>query len=419
MNTRRIVIWVVVLGILAATAAGAWWFYFSPAAKFKDEYGQLVRRQEQYRPNVFPPLPGMAPAPAPSAFDARVKSGTVRLARELCGFDGSDGLALLRDCFRSNAGTPGRDAQREQANRMVAQEIGFRYAAGLPPDRIRPALEYLKQSEWGDAAVSELIQSMLELSLRDGPAEFQSLNDEAHRKKEAGDYPGAMESFRTALAYAEKWRLPVPAARTRIGMGSTLRKMNRLKDAEAEYLKAKAVLDGTPHPEADDATLGNNLGLLYMDLDRWEDAYTWMSKAAEVDRRRSSGEPSFLAFDLINLVTLCGHLGKLEEGARLGDEAVAFCCQGQLGDHPFCAAAKVAAADIKADQGRLAEADALYGSAIDIYERLDPKPAKVLGLACDNYANLLDKMGRTAAARDAREKAAGYRKAEPSAVPAP
>jgi tetratricopeptide (TPR) repeat protein len=405
--------------MLAAAGAAAWWFFFSPAAEFRQDYGQLVRWQEQYRPNVFPPLPGMAPAPAPSAFDARVKSGTVRLARELCSFDGAEGMGLLRDCFRSNVGMPGQDVRREQANRMVAQEIGFRYVAGLPPDRIQPALEYLKQSDWGDVAVSELIRSVLELSLRDGPAEFRALNEEAHQKKKAGDYPGALEADRKALAYAEKWQLPVPQARALIGMGSTLRQMKQLKEAETCYLQASAILDGTPHPEADDATLGNNLGLLYMDLDRWEDAYTWMAKATEIDRKRLSGEPAFLALDLINLIAVCGKLGKLEEGARLGDEAIAFCCQGELGDHPFCAAAKVASANILADQGRLAEAEALYWSAIDIYERLDPKPAKVLAPACDSYAHVLEKMGRTATARDAREKAAAYRQAAPPAAPAP
>jgi tetratricopeptide (TPR) repeat protein len=419
MTARRIVTWVVVLGILAVIAWAAWWFRFSPSAQFRQEYGQLVRWQEEYRPMVLPPFPGMAPAAAPEVYDARVKGATERLGRDLRSFDGTSGLELLRDCFRSHAakGDPGPNPS--DANRLVAQRIGVQYCLGLPADRLRPTLKYVNQSEWGDAILPDLLKIFVERLLRDGPAEFQALSEEAHQKKEAGDYPGAMEAYRKALAYAEKWQLPVPEARTRIGMGSTLRKMNRLKEPEAEYLKAKAVLDGVPHPEADDATLGNNLGLLYMDLDRWEDAYTWMSKAAEVDRRRTSGQPVFLALDLINLIAICGKLGRLEEGARLGDEAIAFCCRGELGNHPYCAAAKAAAAGIQADQGRLAEAEALYQSAIDIYERLDPKPAVVLAQAYDNHAFLLEKMGRTAAAREARAKAAAYRQATPPAAPAP
>lgn len=431
MTARRIATWVVVLGILAAAAWVAWWFLFSPAAKIRQEYGLLVRRQEEYRP--FPtarelhdmlhrndPLASPPPpASAPQLYDPGVMGASERLGKELRAFDGTSGLELLRDCFRSNAGQAGGDKKREEANRLVAQRIGVQYCLGLPADRLRPALEFAKQSDWGDPTVPELLRIFLERLLRDGPAEFQALDAEAHQKKQAGDYPGALDVYRKSLAYAEKWQLPVPEARTLIGMGSTLRKMGQLQEAEKAYLKAKAVLDVAPHPDADDATLGNNLGLLYMDLNRFEDAYTWMSKAAEIDRKRSSGEPVFLALDLINLIVVCGKLGKLEEGARLGDEAIAFCCQGTLEDHPFCAAAKAAAADIKADQGRQTEAEALYRSAIDIYERLDPKPAVALASTCANYAHLLDQMGRTAAARDARGKAAAYREAAPPAAPTP
>ena len=162
MTARRIVSWMSVLGILAAAGAAAWWFFFSPAAEFRLEYVQLVRWQEEYRPMVLPPFPGMAPAAAPEVYDARVKGATERLGRDLRSFDGTSGLELLRTCFQSNAEKPGSNSKRDQANRLVAQRIGVQYCLELPADRLRQTLEYVNQSEWSDAILPYLLKIFVE-----------------------------------------------------------------------------------------------------------------------------------------------------------------------------------------------------------------------------------------------------------------
>ena len=431
MTARRIATWVVVLGILAAAAWVAWWFLFSPAAKIRQEYGLLVRRQEEYRP--FPtarelhdmlhrndPLASPPPpASAPQLYDPGVMGASERLGKELRAFDGTSGLELLRDCFRSNAGQAGGDKKREEANRLVAQRIGVQYCLGLPADRLRPALEFVKQSDWGDPTVPELLRIFLERLLRDGPAEFQALDAEAHQKKQAGDYPGALDVYRKSLAYAEKWQLPVPEARTLIGMGSTLRKMGQLQEAEKAYLKAKAVLDVTPHPGCRRRHAREQPGPPVHGPQP-------IRGRVHLDVKGSRDRPE----------AVIGRAGL--PGARPDQPHRRLRQAGQTrGRRPLWGTKRSPSAARTArgppvlrrrqggrcrDQGRPGPADGSGGPVPERHRHLravGPEARRGPGPTCANYAHLLDQMGRTAAARDARDKAAAYRQAAPPAVPTP
>jgi tetratricopeptide (TPR) repeat protein len=339
-------------------------------------------------------------------YDPIVRGRAEALAEELTKREGVDGLVWLHDRFEATHSglDPGDD--RTEANRQVAEIIAYHYCALLPAGRLHPALAYATQAKWSNRQVADRLVRMLSGKIEEGPPEYVVPTMQALELKRKGEYQEALAEDQKALAVAETYGFPLPAARTLIGMGSTLRRMSRLQEAETAYLKAKSILERTPHPDRDQATLNSNLALLYTDTKRYAEAFELTRGAMAIDRQRTADRPDLLAMDLINIVTLSTARGMFQDGAQVAEEALSFCCQEKLAKVGTCGAARRAVAGLVAAQGRDGEAEKLYLSAIEAYHEMVPTPVEGLAGTYEAYASLLNKTGRVAAARAATAKAA-------------
>jgi tetratricopeptide (TPR) repeat protein len=281
--------------------------------------------------------------------------------------------------------------------------------SSLSSSQIRPAQEFIETSfpsAKEGALPGMLFQAALDKVRREGPVDYRQKHDQAYALEKKGDFQAAADQYQEALAIAENNGLPMPAVRTLIGMGFTFTHLGRTADAESACVKAKALL--SKPALADDAGSGDlysHLSSVYSSLGRRGDAYDSLTRALEIDRKNFSKNPSAVAMDLISLTAECAGQGKLDEGGRHGEEAVAMCCRQSLADNPICALAKTNLAGVRQAQSRFREAEQLYQSAVQIYEVRQPQSAEGLSIVLKHYSGLLQSMGKKREAAAMQERA--------------
>jgi len=199
----------------------------------------------------------------------------------------------------------------------------------------------------------------------DSPDLANSLNNLAGLYQKTGRYTDAEPLYKRAIALGDKTLGPEhPTQAIRLNnLGSLYRILRRYDDAEKLYLRAIAIGEtlGPEHP--DQAVRLNNLGELYLGAGRFAEAEAPLRRAIEIDKS--------LGPDNVDLVNPLNNLGQL--------------CWATY---------------------RYAEAEALYRRAIAVGEKA--QSGKPIGLAKTrrNYADLLDKLGRTGEAAKLRALAA-------------
>jgi tetratricopeptide (TPR) repeat protein len=324
---------------------------------------------------------------------------------------GLEGLELLKDCYASVDPKGPKAASR--ANVGLTRVLAEAVSSSLSSSQIRPAQEFIETSVPLGKEYFYL-RMLMDMGLaqvrREGPVDSRQKHEQAYGLEKKGDFQAAAARYQEALAIDEKNDLPMPAVRALIGMGITFTRLGRKADAGSACAQAKALL--AKPPLADDAgsgTLYSHLSSVYTGLGQPDEAYDSLTHALEIDRKNFNQNPSAVAIDLISLTASCAGRGKLDEGGRHGEEAVAMCCRQSLADHPFCALAKTNLGDVRKAQSRFREAEQLYQSAVQIFEALQPKAAKGLSTVLEHYSALLQSMGkkREAAAMQERASALG------------
>jgi tetratricopeptide (TPR) repeat protein len=291
----------------------------------------------------------------------------------------------------------------------LAQVLADAVFSNLSSSQIRPAQKFLETSVpfgKGDYFLGLLMETGLGKVRREGPVDSRQKHDQAYALEKKGDFQAAAARYQEALAIDEKNDLPTPAVRALIGMGITFTRLGRKADAASACARAKALL--AKRPLADDAGSGrlySHLSSVYTGLGQHDDAYDSLTHAVEIGRKNLNNDPLLVATALISLTAECAGQGKLDEGGRHGEEAVAMFCRQSLADNPICALAKTNLADVRMLQSRFREAEQLFQSAVQIYEARQPKAAKGLSTVLEHYSRLLQSMGKKREAAAMQERA--------------
>lgn len=108
-------------------------------------------------------------------------------------------------------------------------------------------------------------------------------------------------------------------------------KAKKYEEAEISYQKAIAVMDEFECDEFSKHRLMNNLGVLYLDMEKYEEAFEYFTKAYEMGKEMG-GLP--LAEPANNLSKLCGKLGDREKELQYIEEALPILEHFYGSEHP-------------------------------------------------------------------------------------
>lgn len=164
------------------------------------------------------------------------------------------------------------DAGRAGEAAALLEELRARMPSGLnPTDLPHMTVWVALEAEGVDAALEARRQAMDANDVRD-PVRSTLAAGLGLIRERAGDYAGAAESFREAIAIA-------PEAKYHRGAGRTLRKAGRLNEAETELREALRLVPADPHAHVEMALLmeargnvGDAVEHLRSALEVWENA---------------------------------------------------------------------------------------------------------------------------------------------------
>ncbi|MEM7415600.1 MAG: tetratricopeptide repeat protein [Gemmatimonadota bacterium] len=109
-----------------------------------------------------------------------------------------------------------------------------------------------------------------------------------------------------------------------------------------------------------------NLGLVFRDLDRIDEAADILSALAESERRLLEPDDLDLATTLNNLALVRNRQGRVDEAVGLFHETLAVLRAAFGDEHPYVAAVLESIGSLEQQQGRYTEADSLMTLALDV-----------------------------------------------------
>ena len=182
-------------------------------------------------------------------------------------------------------------------------------------------------------------------------------------------------------------------------LATLLRDTNRLSEAEPLFRKALEIDEqsyGPDHPLV--AISLNNLAVLLKEKNRLSEAEPLYRRALEIDEQSHGPDHPKVAISLNNLATLLHSTNRLSEAEPLMRRALEILEQSYQPYHPKVATSLNNLAMLLLATNRLSEAEPLMRRMVEIFikfTRATGHPHPNLQAAVDNYAGLLQAMGRS------------------------
>ncbi|MCR9166304.1 MAG: tetratricopeptide repeat protein [Nannocystaceae bacterium] len=149
-----------------------------------------------------------------------------------------------------------------------------------------------------------------------------------------------------------------------LNIASTLRRQGRLEEAEESYQAAQKIwVDafGPTHPDV--AAVHNNLGVLYLDMERYEDSKAQSEQALRIKRALGLGVDTHELDTRSNLASALAQLGQLEEAEAERREVLSVLEERRSPDDPWLALNRMQMAELLLQRGKNEEARELAKNA--------------------------------------------------------
>jgi serine/threonine protein kinase/tetratricopeptide (TPR) repeat protein len=190
---------------------------------------------------------------------------------------------------------------------------------------------------------------------------------------------------------------------------------NEQYDSASHYLQ-RAIAMRTRLLPPDSPELGsswNNLGTNYYLLGRYAEAADAYEKARPIIEKVYGPDHPRVAVLLNNLAEIYWRRKRYDDARRDFHRALDIERKALTPDHPWLATTLSGLANVYRDEGKYPHADSLYRRAIQIREKVGADNPD-LAQSLSDYADLLDRMGRSADAKDMRARAEKIRAAKSS-----
>jgi serine/threonine protein kinase/tetratricopeptide (TPR) repeat protein len=190
---------------------------------------------------------------------------------------------------------------------------------------------------------------------------------------------------------------------------------NEQYDSASHYLQ-RAIAMRTRLLPPDSPELGsswNNLGTNYYLLGRYAEAADAYEKARPIIEKVYGPDHPRVAVLLNNLAEIYWRRKRYDDARRDFHRALDIERKALTPDHPWLATTLSGLANVYRDEGKYPHADSLYRRAIQIREKVGADNPD-LAQSLSDYADLLERMGRSADAKDMRARAEKIRAAKSS-----
>jgi len=250
-------------------------------------------------------------------------------------------------------------------------------------------------------SAQELFEEALELRRRELPPDHpdlaESLNGLAAVFNHMARPEDAENLFEEALAIREKSLEPndLRIAMSLSNVANMYAYRGAVQEAEEYYLRSVAIArshaeDAVPEELTADVLVSlNNLGTLYLDQGRFEEAEPLFQEFLDYQRETHGPRHPHVGMALYNLAEVRWRRGFLDDAEELFNTAIETLEEVLGADHPDVAYGISYLGSLRADQGRPREAEALYRRALAIQKATLPADHPELQATEEGLAKLL------------------------------
>src|SRR5213592_2705641 len=226
--------------------------------------------------------------------------------------------------------------------------------------------------------------------------------------EQKGDYTNAEANLLKAHAILEKGKPPDQRAiyRSARRLASLCDSLGRSEEAINFYQKAIAAgtqIDNVPY--SDIGTMLNNIALILRKSGRQKAAEPCYVRALEIYEKQLGPEHPDVASVLNNLAVFYTNERRFAEAEKTHLRALAIREKFHPPTHPDIAQSKCNLAVVYHSNGDYARASELYRASIKTWEAATDKPPKDYEIVASNYADLLRSLGKARQANQVEERA--------------
>jgi len=259
--------------------------------------------------------------------------------------------------------------------------------------------------EPGRPLLTEALETRRKLLGPDDPAVAETLQHLAMLERLAGRSPDAEPQLKEALRILELRGLTLERARALMAMANI--ESDRSNFAEAERLLLEVVkIREQAMPESSDlaATL-NNLGNLYHDMGRLDDAARTHERSLAIKEKVNGPDHYFLSQSLSNLANVYMEQKQYDKAEPMHRRALAIKRRALEPNHPEIGVSEHNLGDLAFHRGDLKAAEAQYLIARAIWTKTFPPGHPYLAFSDQGLANVYRDLGQTGKARPYYERA--------------
>jgi non-specific serine/threonine protein kinase/serine/threonine-protein kinase len=259
--------------------------------------------------------------------------------------------------------------------------------------------------EPGRPLLLEALETRRRLLGPDDPAVAETLQHLATLDRLAGRSADAEAPLREALRILEKSGQRLERARALMALANVESDRNRHAEAERLLLEAVAIREQAVPDSSDLAATLNNLGNLYHEMGRLEDAARVHERSLAIKERVDGPDHYFLAQSLSNLANVYTRQKKFDLAESMHRRALAIKRSALEPGHPEIGVSEHNLGDLAFERGDMKAAEAQYIKGREIWARTFSPDHPYLAFSDQGLANVARETGRTAEARALYERA--------------
>ena len=257
----------------------------------------------------------------------------------------------------------------------------------------------------GRPLLVEALETRRKLLGPDDPAVAETLQHLATLDRLAGRSADAEAPLREAVRILEKSGQTLERARALMALANVESDRSRFAEAERLLLEVVAIREQAVPDSSDLAATLNNLGNLYHEMGRLDDAARVHERSLAIKEKVDGPDHYFLSQSLSNLANVYTKQGRYDLAESMHRRALAIKRNALEANHPEIGVSEHNLGDLAFHRGDLEAAEAQYVKAREIWAKTFPPGHPYLAFTDQGLANVYREMGRAAEARTLYERA--------------
>jgi eukaryotic-like serine/threonine-protein kinase len=259
--------------------------------------------------------------------------------------------------------------------------------------------------EPGRPLLVEALETRRKLLGPDDPAVAETLQHLATLDRLAGRSADAEAPLREAVRILEKSGQTLERARALMALANVESDRSRFAEAERLLLEVVAIREQAVPDSSDLAATLNNLGNLYHEMGRLDDAARVHERSLAIKEKVDGPDHYFLSQSLSNLANVYTKQGRYDLAESMHRRALAIKRNALEANHPEIGVSEHNLGDLAFHRGHLEAAEAQYVKAREIWAKTFPPGHPYLAFTDQGLANVYREMGRAAESRTLYERA--------------